>query len=51
MPQYTVRRITLGKTAQLDALAHAAGQVSSRTLVFALRVPCASRASGWHPNI
>ena len=34
MPQYTVRRINLGKTAQLDALAHAAGQVYSRTLVF-----------------
>lgn len=34
MPQYTVRRVNLGKTAQLDALAHAAGQVYSRTLVF-----------------
>lgn len=34
MPQYTVRRIHLGKTAQVDALAHAAGQVYSRTLVF-----------------
>ena len=34
MPQYTVRRINLGKTAQLDALAHASGQVYSRTLVF-----------------
>lgn len=32
--QYTVRRMNLGKTAQLDALAHAAGQVYSRTLVF-----------------
>lgn len=31
---YTVRRVHLGKTAQLDALAHAAGQVYSRTLVF-----------------
>lgn len=34
MPQYTIRRMNLGKTAQLDALAHAAGQVYSRTLVF-----------------
>ena len=34
MPQYTVRRMNLGKTAQLDALAHAAGQVYTRTLVF-----------------
>lgn len=34
MPQYRVRRVHLGKTAQLDALAHAAGQVYSRTLVF-----------------
>ena len=34
MPQYTVRRMHIGKTAQLDALAHAAGQVYSRTLVF-----------------
>ena len=34
MPQYTVRRMNLGKTAQVDALAHAAGQVYSRTLVF-----------------
>lgn len=33
MPQYTVRRINLGKTAQVYALAHAAGQVYSRTLV------------------
>lgn len=31
--QYTVRRMNLGKTAQFDALAHAAGQVYSRTLV------------------
>ena len=34
MPQYMVRRMNLGKTEQLDALAHAAGQVYSRTLVF-----------------
>src|SRR5258708_690575 len=34
MPQYTVRRVNLGKTEQLDALAHAAGQVYTRTLVF-----------------
>ena len=34
MPQYTVRRMKIGKTAQLDALAHAAGQVYSHTLVF-----------------
>jgi putative transposase len=34
MPQYSVRRVHLDKTAQLDALAHAAGQVYSRTLVF-----------------
>lgn len=32
--QYTVRRMNLGKTVQLDALAHAAGQVYSHTLVF-----------------
>jgi hypothetical protein len=31
---YTIRRVNIGKTAQLDALAHAAGQVYSRTLVF-----------------
>src|SRR5215471_11398766 len=40
MPQYTVRRIHLGKTVQLDALAHAAGQVYSRTLVCFWRVVC-----------
>ncbi len=34
MPAYTVRRVQIGKTAQLDALAHAAGQVYTRTLVF-----------------
>ncbi|HEU5381740.1 MAG TPA: transposase, partial [Ktedonobacteraceae bacterium] len=34
MPSYTVRRVRLGKTKQLDALAHAAGQVYTRTLVF-----------------
>ena len=34
MPQYTVRRVHLCKTDQLDGLAHAAGQVYSRTLVF-----------------
>jgi putative transposase len=32
--QYTVRRRNLGKTVQLDALAHAAGQVYSHALVF-----------------
>ncbi|HEX7735019.1 MAG TPA: hypothetical protein VF458_09150 [Ktedonobacteraceae bacterium] len=31
MPDYTVRRVRIGKTAQLDALAHAAGQVYTRT--------------------
>lgn len=31
---YQVRRINLGKTPQLDSLAHAAGQVYTRTLVF-----------------
>lgn len=34
MPQYQVRRVHLGKTPQLDALAHAAGEVYTRTLVF-----------------
>jgi putative transposase len=34
MPQYHVRRVHLGKTDQLDALAHAAGQVYTRALVF-----------------
>jgi putative transposase len=34
VPQYTVRRMNLGKNEQLDALAHAAGQVYTRTLVF-----------------
>ena len=33
-PQYSVRRVHLGRTAQLDALAHACGQVYSRTLLF-----------------
>ena len=33
-PQYTVRRVQLGRTAQLDELAHACGQVYSRTLLF-----------------
>ena len=33
-PQYTVRRVHLGRTAQLDELAHACGQVYSRTLLF-----------------
>lgn len=32
--RYRVRRVNIGKTAQLDALAHAAGQVYSRSLVF-----------------
>jgi hypothetical protein len=32
-PQYSVRRVNLGRTAQLDALAHACGQVYSRTLL------------------
>jgi len=31
---YLVRRVNIGKTAHLDALAHAAGEVYSRTLVF-----------------
>jgi putative transposase len=34
MPAYTVRRVHLGKTEQLDALAHAAGQVYTSALVF-----------------
>jgi len=34
MPDYRVHRLNLGRTAQLDALAHAAGQVYTRTLVF-----------------
>src|ERR1700686_4109667 len=33
-PQYSVRRVHLGRTAQLDELAHACGQVYSRTLLF-----------------
>jgi hypothetical protein len=33
-PQYSVRRVQLGRTAQLDQLAHACGQVYSRTLLF-----------------
>jgi putative transposase len=33
-PQYTVRRVQIGRTAQLDELAHACGQVYSRTLLF-----------------
>jgi putative transposase len=33
-PQYTVRRVQLGRTAQLDELAHASGQVYSLTLLF-----------------
>src|SRR5258708_33453684 len=32
--QYSVRRVHLGRTAQLDELAHAFGQVYSRTLLF-----------------
>lgn len=32
--QYSVRRVHLGRTAQLDELAHACGQVYSRTLLF-----------------
>ena len=31
---YRIRRVNIGKTAHLDALAHAAGEVYSRTLVF-----------------
>ena len=31
-PQYTVRRVHLGRTAQLDELAHACGQVYSWSL-------------------
>jgi putative transposase len=31
---YLVRRVNIGKTAHMDALAHAAGEVYSRTLVF-----------------
>jgi putative transposase len=34
MPAYTVRRVRVGKIAQLNALAHPAGQVYTRTLVF-----------------
>jgi putative transposase len=33
-PQYSVHRVHLGRTAQLDELAHACGQVYSRTLLF-----------------
>jgi hypothetical protein len=32
--QYSVRRVHLGRTAQLDALAHACGRVYSGTLLF-----------------
>lgn len=38
MTAYTVRRVYLGKTEQLDALAHAAGQVYTRTLVLFWRI-------------
>src|SRR5258708_6858826 len=31
---YQVRRVNIGKTAQLDELAHACGELYSRTLVF-----------------
>jgi putative transposase len=31
---YQVRRVSIGKTAQLDALAHACGELYSQTLVF-----------------
>ena len=34
MLQYHVRRVHLGTTDQLDVLAHAAGQVYTRALVF-----------------
>ncbi len=40
---YLVRRVNIGKTAQLDALAHAAGEVYSRTLVFFRRTLCRTR--------
>jgi len=43
-PQYTVRRIQLGRTAQLDELAHACGQVYSRTLIFFWRTV-------WHKGL
>ncbi|HLZ61063.1 MAG TPA: transposase [Ktedonosporobacter sp.] len=33
-PMYQVRRVHLGKTSQLDALAHECGQLYSQTLVF-----------------
>jgi len=33
-PQYAVRRVQIGKSAQLDELAHACGQIYSRTLIF-----------------
>lgn len=34
MPQYTVRRMKIGRSSQLDALSHASGQVYSLTSVF-----------------
>lgn len=34
MPQYSVRRVRIGRTSQLDALSHASGQVYSQTSVF-----------------
>ena len=38
MAEYTVRRVHLGKTAQLDALAHACGKLYTQTLVFFWRI-------------
>ena len=38
MAEYTVRRVHLGKTAQLDALAHACGELYTQTLVFFWRI-------------
>jgi hypothetical protein len=50
MAEYTVRRVHLGKTAQLDALAHACGELYTQTLVFALRAPSGIRGCGSNPS-
>jgi hypothetical protein len=43
---YNVRRINIGRTEQLNELAHACGELYSQTLVFALRGPFDTKVSG-----
>jgi hypothetical protein len=43
---YNVRRINIGKTEQLNELAHACGELYTQTVVFALRGPFDTKASG-----